>query len=161
MIMDITEDLDVIENSLRVLPARSVDDMEPGDQPINLGTPGKPLYLYRDPGEWWAQFAELSGYDLGYLRRKLAGIMIELRSGSPRNVADAAAYLLMFFDNPALYEHLDVVADHWETKVAGGIGQRWAKTICTAAWRVWLASEADNRPDSHFTLTAWDPDRLS
>ena len=58
----------------------------------------------------------------------------------------------MFFDNPALHEHLDLIADHWETKVPGRIGRRWAETVCAAAWRVLLASEPRNRPDNHFTL---------
>jgi len=60
--------------------------------------------------------AELSGYGHRYLREKLGGIMMELRSGQPGTVSSAAEYLLMFFDNPALHEHLDHVADHWETK---------------------------------------------
>ena len=146
--VDITDDLDVIENSLRMLPAWSVDDLRPEDQPINIGPPGQPRYVYFDPGTWWERFAELSGDSHRYLHEKLAGIMPELRAGQP----SAAAYLLMFFDNPAVHEHLDVVAGHWETKVPGRIGQRWAETLCAAAWRVLLASESPMRPDYHFTL---------
>jgi hypothetical protein len=154
--MDIADDLDVIEGSLRMLPAWSVDDLRPEDQPINVGPPGQPDYLYFDPGKWWDQFADLSGYSRRYLLEKLSGIMIELRSDKPTTASNAAAYLLMFFDNPRLHKLLDLVAGHWETKVAGRIGQRWAETLCAAAWRVLLASEPQNRPNYHFTLQPWD-----
>lgn len=160
-VVDITDDLDVIENSLRMLPAWSVDDLRPEDQPMNVGPPGQPFYLYLDPGKWWERLAELSGYGRRYLQEKLGAIMIALRSGKLGTVSSAAEYLLMFFDNPALHEHLNLVADHWETKVPGRIGQRWAETLCTAAWRVLLASESRNRPDYHFTLVPWDPCRMS
>jgi len=159
--MDIADDLDVIENSLRMLPAWSVDDLQPEDQPINLGPPEQPVHLHFDPGTWWERFAELSGHGRRYLLEKLSGIMIELRSGEPLTVAGAAEYLLMFFDDPRLHELLDLVASHWETKVAGRIGQRWAETLCVAAWRVLLASEPQNRPDYHFTLRPWNPGRMS
>jgi hypothetical protein len=102
--MDITDQLDVIENSLRMLPAWSVSELRPEDQPIIVGTPEQPSYVYRDPGKWWERFAEVSEYGHGYLHQKLAGIMTELRSGQPLTVSQAASYLLMFFDNPALHD---------------------------------------------------------
>jgi hypothetical protein len=38
-----------------MLPAWSVDELRPEDQPIDIGAPGQPFYLYRDPGKWPAQ----------------------------------------------------------------------------------------------------------
>jgi hypothetical protein len=123
---------------------------------LDTGLPGSP-----DPGKWWELSAALTGYDRRYLLQKLGGIMPELRSGNPALVASAAEYLLMFFDNPALYEHLDRVADNMKTKVPGRTGQRWSETLCAAAWRVFLDSASQSRPDYHFTLVPWVPGRLS
>jgi hypothetical protein len=50
-------------------------------------------------------------------------------------------WVLKFFDIPALYEHLDEVAATWNPVVPGRVGMRWSETICSAAWRVLVATE--------------------
>ena len=70
-----------------------------------------------------------------------------------RQVAgDRAKYVLMFFDNPALYEHLDAVAGTWGPQVPGGVGRRWSEGICAAAWRVLVATEPDNVYSHNFSV---------
>jgi len=59
-------------------------------------------------------------------------------------IHDACIYVLMFFDIPALHEHLDQVATTWIPVVPGRAGMRWSETICSAAWRVLVATEPDD-----------------
>ena len=49
--------------------------------------------------------------------------------------------MLKYFDIPALYEHLEEVAATWNPVVPGRVGMRWSETICSAAWRVLVATE--------------------
>src|SRR5947209_8372285 len=60
----------------------------------------------------------------------------------------------MFFDNPALYEHLDAVAGTWHPQVPGAVGRRWSEGICAAAWRVLVATEPDNVYSHNFPCPA-------
>jgi len=87
--VNIDDDLEFISNSLRMLP--------PWDW---------------DEGGWWPQF-ELAGRSKAYLTERLAWITTVWREtgmGERELAGDRAKYVLMFFDNPALYEHLDAVA---------------------------------------------------
>lgn len=123
-------DLKIISNSLLMLPSWQQDD-------------------------WWLQFSRTSGRSLAYLKEKMAWITRIWQEASSDRLEwarDRAKYVLMFFDNPALYEHLDAVQPTWEPPVAGGIGRRWAEEICAAAWRIIVATEPDNVDSNNFSV---------
>ena len=78
----------------------------------------------------------------------LAGFLAEIMEvldpdarAARHRIHDACIYVLKFFDIPALYEHLDEVAATWKPVVPGRVGMRWSETICSAAWRVLVATE--------------------
>jgi hypothetical protein len=132
---DIGNDLRIIINSMRMLPPWV---------PAETVLPG----LERGGPAWWSRFKEVNeGYSLRYLEEKLAVIMEDL---DPDNhvgrgqIHEACIYVLMFFDIPELYEHFDQVATTWIPVVPGTVGMRWSKTICSAAWRVLVATEPDD-----------------
>jgi hypothetical protein len=62
----------------------------------------------------------------------------------------------MFFDNPALHEHLEAVQSGWLWPVAGRVGRRWVEEICAAAWRVIVATEPDNVDSNNFSVSYED-----
>jgi hypothetical protein len=72
--------------------------------------------------------------------------------GDRQVAGDRAKYVLMFFDNPVLYEHLDAVAGTWDPPVSGAVGRRWSEGICAAAWRVLVATEPDNVYSHNFAV---------
>ena len=122
---DIRADLEIITNSLHMLP--------PWVPAVGRGGPG-----------WWSRFAE---FDQGCSLRQLAEYLAEITDvldpelGAARHrIHDACICLLKVFDIPALYEHLDNVAA-WKPVVPGRTGMRWSETICSAAWRVLVATE--------------------
>jgi hypothetical protein len=124
-------DLEIISNSLRMLPSWQHDD-------------------------WWPQFSRKTGHSLAYLNKKIAWITTGWQKASSHRfefAGDRATYVLMFFDNPALYEHLDAVQPTWEPPVAGGVGRRWVEEICAAAWRVIVATEPDNVNSNNFSVS--------
>jgi len=118
------KDIEFITNSLRMLPAW-------------------------DNREWWAEFSMKTKYSLTYLAEKLSGLTDD-DWGKANRPCRAAAYLLMFFDNPAVYEHLDSVAPTWDTRDPGRIGQRWSQQLCAAAWRILVADEENNYYSNKF-----------
>lgn len=124
MSYDIQDDLAVIANSIRLLP--------PWDEK-----------------DWWARWQEIdSGFDRQYLALKLYRVVDTLYPGtkdSPGEIHDACEYLLLFFDIPQLYEHLDDVVRGMGPRLRGQEGKRWSEAICAAAWRILLAT-ADSRP---------------
>ena len=126
---DIRSDLRIIIDSMRMLPPW-------------VSSPG------RGGADWWSHFKEVDeSYSLVYLKEKLRWIMENLdpnRQAERGHINDACVYVLMFFDTPALYEHLDQVVIGWHTVIPGGVGKRWSETICSAAWRVLVATESDN-----------------
>ena len=65
--------------------------------------------------DWWCKFSEITDYSLAYLAEKLAWITHYWRLAGDSDgrtfAGDRAEYVLMFFDNPAHYDHLDSVAD--------------------------------------------------
>jgi hypothetical protein len=130
--VNIDDDLEFISNSLRMLPRWDWDE-----------------------GGWWPQFGELAGFSEDYLTEKMAWITTYWRKAGVRDrqvAGDRAKYVLMFFDNPALYEHLDAVAGTWDPQVPGGVGRRWSEGICAAAWRVLVATEPDNVYSHNFSV---------
>ncbi len=129
MRVDIRHDLEIISNSIRLLPQWDWGD----------------VYSEAALVGWWSRFGELSGNSREYLFSKLTGIMEELDPMDRRRAGRACMYILLFFDIPALYEHLDAVAGTWSPEVPGRVGRRWSETICAAAWRVFVATEPDNR----------------
>jgi len=132
---DIGSDLRIIINSMRMLPP-----WVPAEAVLSG--------LERGGAPWWSRFKEVDeGFSLTYLKEKLAVIMEDLDPDSQaerRDIHDACIYVLMFFDIPALYEHLDQVATTWIPVVPGRVGMRWSETICSAAWRVLVATEPDD-----------------
>ena len=133
---DIRSDLRIIINSMRMLPSWvAVEAME---QPS----------LERGGAAWWSRFKEVDeSYSLRYLSEKLTVIMANLdpdRQAGRDDIHQACIYVLMFFDIPALYGHLDQVAATWIPVVPGSVGKRWSETICSAAWRVLVATEPDD-----------------
>lgn len=133
---DIRGDLRIIINSMRMLPP---------------WVPGEVLIpsLERGGAAWWSRFEEVyESYSLTYLKEKLTVIMETLdpdRQAERPDIHEACIYVLMFFDIPALYEHLDQVATTWIPVVQGSVGKRWSETTCSAAWRVLVATEPDDR----------------
>ena len=130
--VSIDDDVEFISNSLRMLP--------PWDW---------------DEGGWWPKFGELAQFSEDYLTEKLAWITTVWQRagmGERESAGDRATYVLKFFDNPALYEHLDAVAGTWDPQVPGGVGRRWSEGICAAAWRVLVATEPDNVYSHNFTV---------
>jgi hypothetical protein len=122
--VNIDDDVEFISNSLRMLP--------PWDW---------------DEGSWWPQFGELAGFSKDYLTEKMAWITTVWREadlGERELAGDRTKYVLMSFDNPALYDHLDAVAGTWGPQVPGAVGRRWSEGISAAAWRVLVATEPDN-----------------
>lgn len=134
--VSIDQDLEFISNSLRMLPP------------------------WRwDKGTWWPQFAEQTGFSGDYLTEKLEWITLGWQQASLDEhewAGDRAKYVLMFFDNPKLYELLDAVAGTWHPQVSGMVGRRWSEGICAAAWRVVVATEPDNPYSNNFTVTSLD-----
>jgi hypothetical protein len=123
---DIRSDLKIITNSMHMLP--------PWVPAAGRGGPA-----------WWSRFAE---FDQSYSRQQLAGCLAEIMEvldpdvrAARHRIHNACIYVLKFFDIPALYEHLDEVAVTWQPVVPGRAGMRWSKTICSAAWRVLVATE--------------------
>lgn len=123
---DIRGDLEIISNSMHMLP------------------PWVPVAGRGGPA-WWSRFEELSQ---GYSLQQLAGYLTEITEVldpdvrvARHQIHNACAYVLKFFDSPALYEHLDEVAAGWRPAVPGRAGMRWSETICSAAWRVLVATE--------------------
>jgi hypothetical protein len=104
--------------------------------------------MERGGAAWWSRFEEVDGaYSLTYMEQKLTLIMEGLDPDSQaerRHIHEACIYVLMFFDIPALYEHLDQVGTTWIPVVPGRTGMRWSETICSAAWRVLVATEPDD-----------------
>lgn len=115
------EDLEFISNSLRMLPTWD--------------------------SAWWDEFIELTGQSRNYLAEKL-GMLTRAWPDDAGQIAYRVPYVLIFFDNPALYEHFDGVTANWDTRIPGRIGQRWSQQLCAAAWRVLVAAEPRN-PYSH------------
>jgi hypothetical protein len=129
---DIHSDLRIIINSMRMLPPWV---------PAEAIMP----WLERGGPPWWSRFKEVhDSYSLRYLKEKLTMIMESLdpdRQADRSGIHEACIYVLKFFDIPALYEHLDQVATTWIPVVPGSVGKRWSETICSAAWRVLVATE--------------------
>lgn len=124
-------DLDVISNSLRMLPS------------------------WEDE-RWWQELSQITKWSLEYLEEKLEWITTVWRKASSNELefaGDRAKYILMLFDNPALYAHLDAVQPTWHPPVPGGIGRRWVEEICAAAWRVIVATESGNEYSSNFSVS--------
>jgi hypothetical protein len=125
---DIRKDLEIIINSMHMLP--------PWVPPQGVGRGG---------AAWWSRFQEVKdGFSLQYLAEKLTLIMEDLDPDTQAErhlIHEACIYVLMFFDIPSLYEHLDKVANIWTPVVPGRAGRRWSETICSAAWRVLVATE--------------------
>jgi hypothetical protein len=123
---DIRSDLEIITNSMHMLP--------PWVPAAGRGGPA-----------WWSRFEEFDqSYSLQHLAEYLAEIIevLDPDVGAARHrIHDASIYVLKFFDIPALYEHLDEVAAAWRPVVPGRAGMRWSETICSAAWRVLVATE--------------------
>jgi hypothetical protein len=146
---NIDPDLEIIANSLRMLPAWDWDD---GDR------------------SWWARYTQLcgeaapdhrgEGYSRTYLGEKLSWVATSKpEHGGPgcQNMQEAherATYVLMFFDinHPAMHEHLDAVTPTFDPLIPGTIGRRWAETLCAAAWRVIVATEPDNIYSHNFAV---------
>jgi hypothetical protein len=126
--VDIRHDLEIVANSIRLLPKWDWGD----------------IYSKEAPDGWWSRFGELSGNSREYLFEKLTAIIEELDSRDRYRAGQACIYILMFFDNPALYEHLDTVAGTWSPQIPGRAGKRWSETICAAAWRVFVATQPGN-----------------
>ena len=123
---DIRSDLEIITNSMHMLP--------PWVPAAGRGGPA-----------WWSRFGEFDeSHSLQHLAEHLAEIMEvmdpDVRAARHR-IHDGCIYVLKFFDSPALYEHLDEVAASWQPVVPGRAGMRWSETICSAAWRVLVATE--------------------
>jgi hypothetical protein len=95
-----------------------------------------PPWDWRD---WWDEFCRISGSDRVYLDEKLSILLDDWSDYA--GAWSRAPYVLMFFDNPALYEHLDAVAGSWESPIPGRAGQRWSQQICQAAWRALVADD--------------------
>jgi hypothetical protein len=123
---DIRSDLEIITSSMHMLP--------PWVPAAGRGGPA-----------WWSRFEEFDqSYSLQHLAEYLAEIIevLDPDVGAARHrIHDASIYVLKFFDIPALYEHLDEVAAAWRPVVPGRAGMRWSETICSAAWRVLVATE--------------------
>jgi hypothetical protein len=122
---DIRGDLEIIIHSMHMLP--------PWVPAAGRGGPA-----------WWCRFAESGqSYSLqqmaGYLA-EITGVLDPDADAARHRIHDACVYVLKFFDVPALYEHLDEVAA-WKPVVPGRVGMRWSETICSAAWRVLVATE--------------------
>jgi len=122
---DIRSDLEIITNSMHMLP--------PWVPAAGRGGPA-----------WWSRFGE---FDQSYSLRQLAGDLAEIMEvldpdarAPGHRIHSACIYVLKFFDIPALYEHLDEIAA-WQPAVPGRAGIRWSETICSAAWRVLVATE--------------------
>jgi hypothetical protein len=148
----IDPDLEIIANSLRMLPPWDWDDGE---------------------HSWWARYAELCGeattghrveaYSRRYLGEKLSWVATARpEHGGPGcanqwEAHERAKYVLMFFDidHPAMHAHLDAVTPTFDPLIPGTIGRRWAHTPCTAAWRVIVATEPANHYSHNFAV----PDR--
>lgn len=124
MSYDIQDDLAIIANSIRLLP--------PWDEK-----------------DWWGRWEALeSGFSLGYLAEKLWLITDTLHPGTEDDeyaIHKACMYVLVFFDNPPLYEHLDDVVCGMDPATPGQAGKRWSEAISEASWRIILAT-ADSRP---------------
>ena len=144
----IDPDLEIIANSLRMLPTWDWDD---GD------------------GSWWARYLQLCGEAARDHRAESYSETISAKNspGSPPLSQNAAAlapdmweahecakYVLMFFDinHPAMYEHLDAVTPTFNAVIPGTIGRRSAETICAAAWRVIVATEPNNHYSHNFSV---------
>lgn len=123
---DIRSDLKIITNSMHMLP--------PWVPAAGRGGPA-----------WWFRLEE-SGQ--GCSPQQLAGYLAEIMEvldpdvrAARHRIHNACTYVLRLFDIPALYEHLDEVAATWKPAVPGRAGMRWSETICSAAWRVLVATE--------------------
>jgi len=123
---DIRSDLKIIINSMHMLP------------------PWVPA-AGRGGQAWWSRFEE---FDPSYSLQHLAGYLAEIMEvldpdvrAARHRIHDACFHVLKLFDMPALYEHLDEVTATWKPVVAGRAGMRWSETICSAAWRVLVATE--------------------
>jgi hypothetical protein len=100
--------------------------------------------------EWWARFSELTHHSDGqnslsmeYLMEKLSVITGDWGKVDRHDIRRRAEYVLLFFDNPGLYEHLDAVQGNWEPQIPGATGRRWAESLCAAAWRLLVATSRD------------------
>lgn len=117
MTYDIQDDLSIIANSLKLLPAW-------------------------DATRWWSRWREIDERFCGtYFASKMWLIVDTLRPGATddrRDIHNACRYLLWFFDRPQLAEHLDEIAGVDEEPPTGQFGRRWIETACAAAWRVLL-----------------------
>jgi hypothetical protein len=104
--------------------------------------------LERGGPAWWSRFKEVNeSYSLTYLKEKLTMVMENLDPDSQvarSDIHEACVYVLKFFDIPALHEHLDEVATTWIPVVPGSVGMRWSETICSAAWRLLVATAPDD-----------------
>ncbi len=134
---DVDQDLEFITNSLLMLPS------------------------WEHEKDWWRKFSEITDYSLEYLAEKLAWITHYWRqAGDPDGstfAGDRAKYVLMFFDNPALYEHLDSVAEWARARtLRGRAGRRWSEEICAAAWRIVVAEEPNNPDSNNFSMPGLD-----
>jgi hypothetical protein len=124
-------DLEIISNSLRMLPP------------------------WQDC-EWWRQFSQETGQTLEYLKKKLAWITTGWQAASSDKfdfADDRAIYVIKFFDNPALYEHLDAVQPGLGEHAVGRVGRRWVEEICAAAWRLIAALEPYNGNSNNFSVS--------
>jgi len=138
---DLRSDLEIITNSMHMLP------------------PWVPVAGRGGPA-WWSRFEEL---DQGYSPQRLAEYLAEIIEvldpdvHAPRHrIHNACIRVLKFFDIPALYEHLDQVAVTWQPVVPGRAGMRWSQTICSAAWRVLVATEPyDMHAHDRFVPPSW------
>jgi hypothetical protein len=78
-----------------------------------------------DEGTWWLQFAQQTGFSGSYLTEKLEWITRGWQEASQDKhewAGNRAIYVLMFFDNPKLYELLDAVVGTWHPQVPGKVG---------------------------------------
>lgn len=136
--LDIAADIELIANSLQKLPGWHWDHDD----------------------DWWPRFAELTGFSRRYLAEKLAGLTSVWDLTDRPTACEACRYVLMFFDNSALYELLDLTESTWERPVSGRLGQRWSETICSAAWRVIVATQPEDRHSDAFSVHEdWWPTR--
>jgi hypothetical protein len=124
MTYDMRDDLQIIANSLKLLPAWEVE-------------------------VFWARWRDLDQRFCGsYFAAKMWLIVDTLHPGTKgdrRDIHNACRYLLWFFDHPQLHGHLDDIAGFGDAPRLGQFGRRWAETICETAWRV-LLDTVDSLP---------------
>jgi hypothetical protein len=108
---------------------------------------------------WWNQFIEISGWSREYLGEKLRWFTGDWPEDNTE-ACQGVPYVLMFFDNPDLYELLDDVAPTWQARHPGRVGRRWSEEVCAAAWRVLVAAEPDNIYSHNFAVpdSYWQDD---